>query len=137
VHSLLFLGNAGISVRYEKKYLELRTISSFANCEFPPPPCCSSIDIGNDGSAFVEVLVGRAEGGKRDGDDDGYSALLPASSFMSPIESRNAEMSNRVRIFAREKLNQTAAAQRWDRVKVVCTQPFNTKTKYCNLNVLK
>jgi DNA-repair protein XRCC1 len=62
---------------------------------------------------------------------------LPASSFMSPIESRNAEMSNRVRIFAREKLNQTAAAQRWDRVKVVCTQPFNTKTKYCNLNVLK
>ena len=52
----------------------------------------SSIDIGNDGSAFVEVLVGRRESGS---DNSDYTALLPASSFMTPIESRNWEMTNR------------------------------------------
>ena len=36
----------------------------------------------------------------------------------------------RVRIFSADKLSAEARAKRWDRVKVVCTQPFNARVKY-------
>eukprot|EP00095_Tigriopus_kingsejongensis_P001221 snap_masked-scaffold1412_size42778-processed-gene-0.4 protein:Tk01221 transcript:snap_masked-scaffold1412_size42778-processed-gene-0.4-mRNA-1 annotation:"dna repair protein xrcc1" len=85
------------------------------------------IDIGNDGSAFVEVQVGRTQDGQ---DSDGFRSLLVASSFMSPLESRNEENQCRVRMFGRETLNQGLVKERWDRVRVVCTQPFNKQVKY-------
>ncbi|CAL4069481.1 unnamed protein product, partial [Meganyctiphanes norvegica] len=56
--------------------------------------------------------------------------LLVASSFMTPIESRNNENLNRVRMFGSDKLNKNIAEQKWDRVKVVCTQPFNRNVQY-------
>ena len=84
-----------------------------------------SVDVGNFGSAFVEVQVGRG-GGEEDG---AFSTLLAASSFMSPMESRNGQNAARVRMFATDKLNRDVAAQKWDRVKVVCTQPFNKRVK--------
>lgn len=48
-----------------------------------------------------------------------------ASSFMSPVESRNETNRNSVRMFGPEKLNKSVASQKWDRIKIVCTQPFN------------
>ena len=48
-----------------------------------------------------------------------------ASSFMNPGESRNGQNLNRVRIFTSDKLNNAVIDQKWDRVKVVCSQPFN------------
>ena len=59
------------------------------------------IDIGNEGSAFVEVQVGRQ-------DSDDFKTLLASSSFMSPLESRNTDHLNRVRMFGRDKLNAEA-----------------------------
>lgn len=53
-----------------------------------------------------------------------------ASSFMTPIESRNSSDLNRVRMFGPDKLNKVVAEQKWDRVKVICTQPFNKKLQY-------
>ena len=50
--------------------------------------------------------------------------LLVASAFMSPLESRNGTNRTGVRIFGQDKLNKVTAAQKWDRVKIVCTQPF-------------
>lgn len=82
-----------------------------------------SIDIGNEGSAFVEVLVGREGAGD-------FQLLLVASSFMSPIESRNSTDLNRVRMFGPDKLNKNVACQKWDRIKVICTQPFNKNMQY-------
>ena len=55
---------------------------------------------------------------------------------MTPIESRNEEMSSRVRIFSADKLSAEAREEKWDRVKVVCTQPFNSRVKY-GLSFLK
>ena len=83
-------------------------------------------------NCHFKVLVGRRESG---GEND-YTALLAASSFMTPIESRNEEMSSRVRIFSADKLNAEAREQKWDRVKVVCSQPFNSRVKY-GLSFLK
>ena len=52
-----------------------------------------SVDIGNEGSAFVEVLVGRSS------TPDSYEVLLGMSTFMTPPESKQWNNSNRVRIF--------------------------------------
>ena len=82
-----------------------------------------SVDVGNDGSAFVEVQVGRQGG------SEGFTTVLAASSFMSPLESRNGQHQTRVRMFGTDKLNRDVAMQKWDRVKVVCTQPFNKRVK--------
>ena len=35
-------------------------------------------------------------------------------------------MTSRVRIFSADKLSTEAREKKWDRVKVVCTQPFNS-----------
>lgn len=86
-----------------------------------------SVDIGNDGSAFVEVLVGSSAGGA--GEQD-YEVLLVTSSFMSPSESRSGSNPNRVRIFGPEKLVRGAAEKRWDRVKIVCSQPYSKDSPY-------
>uniref|UniRef100_A0A8C3W1F9 X-ray repair cross complementing 1 n=1 Tax=Catagonus wagneri TaxID=51154 RepID=A0A8C3W1F9_9CETA len=86
-----------------------------------------SVDIGNDGSAFVEVLVGSSAGGA--GEQD-YEVLLVTSSFMSPSESRSGSNPNRVRIFGPDKLVRAAAEKRWDRVKIVCSQPYSKDAPY-------
>ncbi|XP_038623323.1 DNA repair protein XRCC1 isoform X2 [Tachyglossus aculeatus] len=85
-----------------------------------------SLDIGNDGSAFVEVLAGRSAG---EGEQD-YEVLLVTSSFMSPSESRSHSNTNRVRLFGPDKLVRTAAEKRWDRVKLVCSQPYGKDSAY-------
>ncbi|XP_004644396.1 DNA repair protein XRCC1 isoform X4 [Octodon degus] len=86
-----------------------------------------SVDIGNDGSAFVEVLVGSSAGGS--GEQD-YEVLLVTSSFMSPAESRSSSNPNRVRIFGPDKLVRAAAEKRWDRIKIVCSQPYTKDSPY-------
>ncbi|ELT92521.1 hypothetical protein CAPTEDRAFT_181480 [Capitella teleta] len=83
------------------------------------------VDIGNESSAFIEVLVGRSSS-----KEDEFKVLLVASSFMNPLESRKGTNANRVRIFSAEKLNKSVMDEKWDRLKVVCTQPFNRNVQY-------
>ncbi|XP_023221324.1 DNA repair protein XRCC1-like [Centruroides sculpturatus] len=90
-----------------------------------------SIDIGNENSAFVEVLVGRSEDPIKD-----FKVLLVTSSFMSPMESKNSTNINRVRMFGPEKLSKPTSTEKWDLVKIVCTQPFN-KTVQFGLSFIK
>ncbi len=49
---------------------------------------------------------------------------------MSPLESRNEDNLSRVRFFGEGQLNRDVAKQKWDRVRLVCSQPFNKRTKY-------
>ena len=51
--------------------------------------------LGNDGSAFVEVLVARSSGLE----EEKWEVLLVASSFMSPAESKSWTNPTRVRMF--------------------------------------
>lgn len=85
-----------------------------------------SIDVGNEGSAFVEILVGRETATT----DQDYKVILVASSFMTPLESRNGTNRNTVRMFGPEKLSNAVSSEKWDRVKIVCTQPFNKSSEY-------
>ncbi|XP_052801501.1 DNA repair protein XRCC1-like isoform X2 [Mya arenaria] len=85
-----------------------------------------SMDIGNEGSAFVEVLVGRSSATS----DQDYQVLLVASSFLTPMEARNGTNRTSVRMFDISKLSAPAAKEKWDRVKIVCSQPFNKTSTY-------
>ncbi|XP_054477682.1 DNA repair protein XRCC1 isoform X2 [Anoplopoma fimbria] len=85
-----------------------------------------SIDIGNEGSAFIEVLVGNSSAVR----DQDYEVLLVTSSFMSPTESRNGTNMNRVRFFGPSQLQKSTAQEKWDRVKIVCSQPYSKTIAY-------
>ncbi|XP_044064288.1 DNA repair protein XRCC1 [Siniperca chuatsi] len=85
-----------------------------------------SIDIGNEGSAFIEVLVGNSSAVK----DQDYEVLLVTSSFMSPTESRNSTNMSRVRFFGPHQLQKSTAQEKWDRVKIVCSQPYSKNIAY-------
>ena len=54
-----------------------------------------ALDIGNNGSAFVEVLVGRSTSA------DTFEVLLGMSTFMSVPESRQWQNVQRVRMFGK------------------------------------
>ncbi|KAH0808118.1 hypothetical protein GEV33_014663 [Tenebrio molitor] len=84
----------------------------------------SGIDIGNENSAYIEVLVTRS------GTTDEYKVLLVMSSFMSPLEARQSSNINKVRMFRQDQLSKPECEQKWDRVKIVCTQPFNRHVQY-------
>lgn len=47
---------------------------------------------------------------------------------MSPSESKSGTNLNRVRMFGPDKLVKATAERKWDRVKIICTQPY---TKVC------
>ena len=85
----------------------------------------TNIDIGNFGAAFVTVQVGR-----RGGDPEQMKELLVASSFMSPTEARVGDNAARVRMFGPDSLAAGVAAEKWDLVKIVATQPFTKHSKY-------
>ncbi|KAG9470816.1 hypothetical protein GDO78_016667 [Eleutherodactylus coqui] len=85
-----------------------------------------SIDIGNEGSAFVEVLAGHSTSVS----EQEYEVILGMSSFMSPSESKNGSNLNRTRMFGGDKLVKAAAEKKWDRVKIVCTQPYTKNLAY-------
>uniref|UniRef100_A0A096M0M7 DNA repair protein XRCC1 n=1 Tax=Poecilia formosa TaxID=48698 RepID=A0A096M0M7_POEFO len=85
-----------------------------------------SIDIGNEGSAFIEVLVGNSSAVK----DQDYEVFHVTSSFMSPTESRNGTNMNRVRFFGPNQLQKSTAQEKWDRVKIVCSQPYSKNIAY-------
>uniref|UniRef100_A0A1Y1KFD5 BRCT domain-containing protein n=1 Tax=Photinus pyralis TaxID=7054 RepID=A0A1Y1KFD5_PHOPY len=84
----------------------------------------SSIDIGNEHSAYVEVLV------KRSGSTEDFKVLLVMSSFMSPLESRQSTNVNKVRMFTYNEFQSPERDEKWDVVKIVCTQPFNRHVQY-------
>ncbi|CAH8624718.1 unnamed protein product [Dicrocoelium dendriticum] len=91
---------------------------------FERPVEISRLDIGNNGSAFVEVLV------RRSASSDEPTVFLPSSSFMSPVEAKNGTNLNRVRVFSGNQLLSTVSSQKWDTFRFVCTQPFNKNLQY-------
>ena len=48
---------------------------------------------------------------------------------MSPAESKSLSHPNRTKMFS-DSLSKNLAAQKWDLIKVVCSQPFNKRTQF-------
>ena len=80
------------------------------------------VDIGNNGASFIEVLVANSAD---DGGPTDYHNLVITSAFMSPSESRSQANRYKLRMFSKEELCKPALEKKWDRIKIVCTQPYN------------
>lgn len=86
----------------------------------------SSVDIGNDGSAFIELFVSRSSSSKV----DDWTCLLPATLLMSPSDSRSNINRNQVKLLKSTDLNKTCLNEKWDRLKIVCEQKFNRLNQF-------
>lgn len=49
---------------------------------------------------------------------------------MTLKESKDSVNSSAVRFFKKENFSQSTANEKWDRLKIVCTQPFNKHVQY-------
>uniref|UniRef100_A0A182Y6J3 BRCT domain-containing protein n=1 Tax=Anopheles stephensi TaxID=30069 RepID=A0A182Y6J3_ANOST len=85
----------------------------------------TGIDIGNEHSALIEVLVARSGPSS-----PSFREILLATKFMNPVDSRNSTGTNGVQCFNASALIPSVASEKWDLVKLICTQPFNSRVKY-------
>ncbi|CAH0726842.1 unnamed protein product, partial [Brenthis ino] len=84
-----------------------------------------SINIGAHHAALIEVLVGLSEK-----PNEPFQVLVPNSVLLTPVESRREDGIEKVRSFSGTQLTSDAARRRWDRVRVVCSQPYNKHCKF-------
>ncbi|XP_071995361.1 protein XNDC1N isoform X1 [Engystomops pustulosus] len=84
------------------------------------------IDIGNSGSAFIQIDVGRSIWPV----DRGFTTLLPTTTLMSPADSRAMKNHRGVRMFKEGDFLEEAAGEKWDRLRVSCSQPFNKQEQF-------
>lgn len=107
------------------------------------PSVISSIDVGNDNSAFIEIFVGKTTSDEFEVIHHTNTritlchlhffivlqVLLVTSSLMTLHECKNGLNINKVRFFGPEQLS-PACKESWDRVKIVCTQPYIKQAKF-------
>ncbi|KAK7143736.1 hypothetical protein R3I93_014786 [Phoxinus phoxinus] len=84
------------------------------------------IDVGNCGSAFIQLDVGRSSWSL----DHPYVTLLPTATLMSPADSKQGTGRLNVRMFKKADFLPQAAKESWDRLRVSCTQPFNKRLQF-------
>ncbi|KAL6470091.1 hypothetical protein MHYP_G00212100 [Metynnis hypsauchen] len=84
------------------------------------------MDVGNYGSAFIQVDVGRSSWPL----DHPYVTLLPTATLMCPADSRQGKGQQGVRMFKKADFLPQAAGESWDRLQVTCTQPFNKRSQF-------
>lgn len=59
-----------------------------------------------------------------------FQTILVSSSFMTVPECRESQNPNRVRCFDKKSLMPEALNEKWDLIKVTCTQSFNKHVKF-------
>ncbi|CAF3330087.1 unnamed protein product [Rotaria sp. Silwood1] len=111
-----------------KKWLSSKGSDEHITCilEFEKSSSISSIDIGNNGSAFIELFVSRSSSSKT----DDWTLLLPATLLMTPSESRSNTNRNQVKLLKSYDLNKTCLNEKWDRLKIICEQKFNRLNQF-------
>ncbi|EAA07652.5 AGAP002605-PA [Anopheles gambiae str. PEST] len=98
---------------------------AFVVLRLEEPAHITGIDIGNEHSALIEVLVARSGPS-----NPAFTEILLATKFMNPVDSRNSTSTNGVQCFGSSALIPSVAGEKWDLVKIICTQPFNSLVKY-------
>ncbi|XP_060119758.1 protein XNDC1N [Heteronotia binoei] len=84
------------------------------------------VDIGNCGSAFLQIDVGRSSwtAGQK------YLTLLPSVTLMNPADAKLDKNRSGVRMFKEGDFLAAALGEKWDRVRLTCSQPFNKHTQF-------
>ncbi|XP_035425426.1 protein XNDC1N isoform X1 [Cygnus atratus] len=84
------------------------------------------VDVGNCGCAFVQVEVGRSSWPL----GQPYVPLVPSVTLMTPAESRTGENRCGVRMFKEADFLALAVGQKWDRLRLTCSQPFSRRGQF-------
>ncbi|XP_042648413.1 putative short transient receptor potential channel 2-like protein isoform X2 [Tyto alba] len=90
----------------------------------PPPPNLASplsFNAGNCGCAFLQIEVGRSSWPL----DRPYLTLVPSVALMTPADSKLGRNRCGVRMFKEADFLALAAGQKWDRLRLTCSQPFS------------
>nr|XP_060627274.1 protein XNDC1N [Anolis sagrei ordinatus] len=84
------------------------------------------VDVGNCGSAFLQIDVGRSSWAP----GQSYLTLLPCTALMTPAEAKGGQNCSGVRMFKEGDFLAPAQAEKWDRVRLTCSQPFNRQAQF-------
>ncbi|KAM4788633.1 protein XNDC1N isoform 1-T2 [Cyanocitta cristata] len=79
------------------------------------------IDVGNYGSAFLQIEVGRSSWPC----DQPYLTLVPTVTLMTPADSKQDQNRCGVRMFKEADFLELTVGQKWDHVRLTCSQPFS------------
>ena len=83
------------------------------------PSQITGIDVGNFWAASVQILVGSSKWPQTK-----REVLLPDFVFMNRLDCSQEENIHKMMFFREAQFNAEVLAQKWDRIKVVCRQPF-------------
>ncbi|XP_063160834.1 protein XNDC1N [Candoia aspera] len=97
-----------------------------AELQLEQASCIGYIDVGNCGSAFLQIDVGRSSWPP----DQNYLTLLPTTTLMMPADAKLNNNRSGVRMFKEGDLLASALAEKWDRVRLTCSQPFNRHAQF-------
>lgn len=95
------------------------------------PTKITGIDIGNFWTSSVEVVVGLSTWpqNKRE-------VLLPSQIFMNRMHCMNGENKETMKFFrSKEHFSEEVSNKKWDRVKVICQQPFRRESEMFGLSM--
>nr|XP_056714786.1 protein XNDC1N [Euleptes europaea] len=84
------------------------------------------IDVGNCGSAFLQIDVGRSSWPA----DQSYLTLLPTTTLMTPADAKLDNNRSGVRMFKEGDFLAGVLGEKWDRVRLTCSQPFNKHAQF-------
>ncbi|NXU24500.1 TRPC2 protein, partial [Thalassarche chlororhynchos] len=79
------------------------------------------VDVGNCGCAFLQIEVGRSSWPL----DRPYLTLVPSVTLMTPADSKLDQNRCGVRMFKEADFLALAVGQKWDRLRLTCSQPFS------------
>ncbi|NXB23471.1 XRCC1 protein, partial [Rhagologus leucostigma] len=84
------------------------------------------VDVGNYGSAFLQIEVGRSSWPC----DQPYLTLVPTVTLMTPADSKLDQNRSGVRMFKEADFLELTVGQKWDRVRLTCSQPFSPCSRF-------
>ncbi|KAM9602217.1 protein XNDC1N isoform 3-T5 [Morphnus guianensis] len=84
------------------------------------------VDVGNCGCAFLQIEVGRSSWPL----DQPYLTLVPSVALMTPADSKLDQNRCGVRMFKEADFLALAVGQKWDRLRLTCSQPFSKHSQF-------
>ncbi|NXB79023.1 XRCC1 protein, partial [Donacobius atricapilla] len=84
------------------------------------------VDVGNYGCAFLQIEVGRSSWPC----DQPYLTLVPTVTLMTPADSKLDQNRCGVRMFKEADFSELTVGQKWDRVRLTCSQPFSACSRF-------
>ncbi|NXQ27618.1 XRCC1 protein, partial [Alaudala cheleensis] len=84
------------------------------------------VDVGNYGCAFLQIEVGRSSWPC----DQPYLTLVPTVTLMTPADSKLDRNRCGVRMFKEADFSELTVGQKWDRVRLTCSQPFSPCSRF-------